>query len=139
MDNWLRVIVSLRSSGAFGRIEIRSSAEASQSTALSARSLFPLKGRKEFAAHDELPTTTNRPCESCLPVLYVPAAAIVIGPFLFFGSFGSIAGEFKLVVARLVVEESNNFCTVVLSPFLIWMERESGNPVAVPFMPFTIG
>ena len=53
--------------------------------------------------------------------------------------FGAIAGECKLFVARLVLEESNSFCTVVLSPFLISIERESGNPVAVPFMPFTMG
>src|SRR5579863_6500800 len=132
-------MVIRRSSSCLGRIEIRSSSDASQSMVFRARSLLPLNLMNELAAHDELPTITNRPCESCLPVLYVPAAAIVIGPFLFFGSFGSTAGEFRLVVARLVVEESNNFWTVVLSPFLIWIERDNGNPVAVPFMPFTIG
>src|SRR5580692_6848381 len=131
-------MVMRRSSCSFGRIEIKSSSDASQSTAFNARSLLPLKFRNEFAAQDELPTTTKRPCESCFPVLYVAAAAMVSGPFLFFGSLGSTAGELKLLVARLLSDESNNFCTEVLSLFLMSKERESGNPVAVPFMPSTI-
>src|SRR5579863_6015913 len=122
--NWLvrvtsflceRVMVMRRSSCSLGRIEIRSSSDDNQSTAFNARSLLPLKLMNEFSAHDELPTTTNRPCESCLPVLYVPAAAIVSGPFLFLGSFGSTVGLLKLLVAKLVSDVSNNFCTEVLS------------------------
>src|ERR1700757_3838482 len=74
--NWLtsrtqficaRVIVMWRSSGSFGRIEIRSSSEASQLIVFRARSLFPLKRRKPLAAQDELPTTTKRPCELSFP------------------------------------------------------------------------
>src|SRR5579864_1086594 len=76
--NWLvartklscpRVMVIRRSSCCFGRIEIRSSSEESQFTALSARSSLPLKSRKRFAAQPELPITTNRPCEFSFPVL----------------------------------------------------------------------
>src|SRR5690242_13927614 len=63
------VIVIRRSSGSFGRMEIKSSSDDSQFIAFSARSRFPLKLIKEFAAHCELPTTTNRPCEFSLPVL----------------------------------------------------------------------
>ena len=76
------VIVMRRSSGSLGRMEIKSSSDASQSMAFNARSRFPLKLMKEFSAHEELPTTTNRPSEFSLPVLYVPAAAMVSGPFL---------------------------------------------------------
>ena len=93
------VIVMRRSSGSFGRIEIKSSSEDNQFMAFSARSRFPLNRRNELAAHCELPTTTNRPCEFSLLVLYDPAAAIVSGPFLFFGSLGSTLGEFNFVVA----------------------------------------
>src|SRR5215469_3497746 len=121
-----------RSSGAFGRMEIRSSSDESQFTALEARSSLPLNPIKRFAAHEELPTTTNRPWEFSLPVLYVPAAARVSGPFLFLGSFTLIAGELKLLVARLVLELSNSFWTLVLSVFLMSSERAKGNPVAVP-------
>src|SRR5437764_2928374 len=119
-------------------MEIKSSSEESQLIVFSARSRFPLKPRNRFAAHPELPTTTKRPCEFSFPVLYVPAAARVIGPFLFFGSLGSTLGEFNLVVARLESEELNNFSTVVLSPFLTSRERDSGKPVADPFISRTI-
>src|SRR5438094_10526307 len=76
--NWLvvrtqlscaRVMVTRRSSCSFGRIEIKSSSDDSQSIVFSARSLLPLKRIKEFAAQEELPMTTNRPCESGLPLL----------------------------------------------------------------------
>ena len=66
---WARVIVTRRSSGAFGRIEIKSSSEESQFTVFNARSRLPLKFKNEFAAHAELPMTTNRPCEFSFPVL----------------------------------------------------------------------
>ena len=118
---------------------MRSSSEDSQLMVFSARSRFPLNGRNELAAHNELPTTTNRPCEFSLPVLYVPAAAIVNGPFLFFGSLGSILSESNFAVDRLLSELSNSFSTVVLSAFFVASERDSGNPVAVPFISFTIG
>src|ERR1700693_264898 len=67
--NCARVMVTLRSSGAFGRIEIRSSSDESQFMAFSARSLFPLNVRNELEIQEELPTTTNRPSEFSLPVL----------------------------------------------------------------------
>src|SRR5437763_7932758 len=120
-------------------MEIRSSSEESQFIVFKARSRLPLKLMNELAAHDELPSTTKRPWEFSLPVRYVPAAAMVIEPFLFVGSFGLTAGELKFVVARLVSEEPNSFSTVVLSLFLISSDRESGNPVAVPFMWLTMG
>src|ERR1700728_1290494 len=120
-------------------MEIRSSSDASQLIAFKARSSLPLKLMKLLAAHDELPTTTKRPCEFSFPVLYVPAAAIVSGPFLFFGSFTLTLAELKLLVARLLLEESKSFCTLVLSVLLISMERARGKPVAVPFISFTIG
>ena len=146
--NWLvmrttficaRVIVMRRSSGAFGRIEIRSSSEESQFIVFNAKSRLPLKFRNEFAAHAALPITTKRPCEFSFPVLYEPAAAIVSGPFLFFGSFGSMSGEFSFVVARLESDELNNFSTVDLPSLLMSIERTSGKPVAVPFISATIG
>src|SRR6266436_9704831 len=84
------VIVIRRSSGSFGRMEMRSSSEESQFIVFSAKSRLPLKPKNELAAHAELPITTKRPWEFSFPLLYVPAAAIVIGPFLFFGSSGSI-------------------------------------------------
>src|ERR1700733_9187440 len=132
-------MLTLRSSCGFGRIEIRSSSEESQFIAFIARSLFPLKERKEFATHEELPTTTKRPSEFSLPVLYVPAAAIVIGPFLLEGSFGLMLGVSSFDVARLASEDSKSFCTVDLSVFLISRDRDKGNPVAEPFISFTIG
>ena len=67
-----------------------------------------------------------------MPVLKVPAAARVSGPFLFFGSLTLTDGELRLLVAKLVLELSNSFCTLVLSVFLTSSERASGNPVAVP-------
>src|ERR1700693_5230793 len=66
---WARVIVTRRSSSCLGRIEIKSSSDASQSIVFNARSLLPLNLMNEFAAHDEPPTTTKRPFESCLLVL----------------------------------------------------------------------
>src|ERR1700722_4369243 len=120
ITNWLvmrttficaRVIVTRRSSGAFGRMEIKSSSEESQFIVFNAKSRLPLKFRNEFAAHVALPITTNRPCEFSFPVLYEPAAAMVSGPFLFFGSLGSMSGGFSFVVARLESDELNNLST----------------------------
>src|SRR5262249_15879708 len=108
-------------------------------TAFNARSLLPLKSMKRFSTQLEPPITTNRPWVPSLPVLYVPAAASVRGPFLFLGSAGSTAGDVRFTVAKLVGEESNSFSTVHLSGFLISSERENGNPVVSPFMPLTIG
>ena len=67
------VNVNRRSSGSFGRIEIRSSSEESQFNIFSAKSRLPLNRSILLATQPELPTTTNRPW---LPVT-VPAAAIV--------------------------------------------------------------
>src|SRR6202035_1027662 len=106
----------------------------SQFMVFNAKSLLPLKFRNEFAAHAELPITTNRPWAFSLPVLYEAAAAIVSGPFLFFGSLGSISGEFNLVVARLESDELNNLSTLDLPSFFVSIERASGKPVAVPFI-----
>src|SRR5256885_8017517 len=97
--NWALVIVIRRSSGSFGRIEIKSSSDESQFTVFNAKSRFPLKPKNPLAAHSELPITTKRPCEFSLPGLYVPAAPIGIGPFLFFGPFGSMCDEFNFSVA----------------------------------------
>src|SRR6202789_3970623 len=104
--NCALVMVTRRSSCGLGRIEIRSSSDESQFTAFDARSPLPLKPRKRFAAQVELPVTTKRPCEFGLPVLYVPAAAIVRGPFLFLGSARLTSGELRLFVATLLPEES---------------------------------
>src|SRR6267378_1421263 len=67
--NCARVMVTLRFSCSFGRMEIRSSSEESQFSAFSARSPLPLKVMNELAGHAELPTTTKRPSEFSLPVL----------------------------------------------------------------------
>ena len=48
-------------------MEIKSSSEESQLTALRAKSLLPLKSMNEFAAQEEPPTTTKRPSEFSLP------------------------------------------------------------------------
>src|SRR6202521_5641626 len=132
------VMVTRRFSVGLGRMEIRSSSDDSQFMALSAKSRLPLKLMKEFAAQDALPITTNRPCEFSLPVLYEPAAAIASGPFLFFGSLGSMFGESSLLVAKLVSEDENNFSTVVFPALLMSSERDSGKPVAEPFISFTM-
>src|SRR5437879_7273228 len=116
-------MVIRRSSCSFGRMEIRSSSDESQFMAFKARSRLPLKRRNELAAHPELPMTTKRPCEFCFPVLYVPAAPMVIGPFLFFGSLGSIRGESSLFVARLGSDDAHNFSTLVFSGFLTFDQR----------------
>src|SRR6185369_12785869 len=128
-----------RSSPSFGRMEIKSSPEESQLMVLSARSLLPLKLMNPLSTQDELPMTTKRPSEFGFPVLYVPAAARGSGPFLFLGSLTLTAEDLKLLVARLVGEESNSFCTLALSVLLISKERERGKPVAVPLISLTIG
>jgi hypothetical protein len=137
--NWARVIVMRRSSRSLGRIEIKSSSDESQLIVFSARSLLPSKLMNPLSTQEALPTTTKRPWEFSLPLLYVPAAAMVSGPFWFLGSLTLTDEELRLPVARLVLEESNSFCTLVLSVFLISKERESGNPVAVSFMSLTMG
>ena len=86
-------MVMRRSSCGLGRMEIKSSSEASQFTAFNARSPLPLKPRKRFAAHEELPVTTKRPSEFGLPVLYVPAAAMVSGPLRLLGSATLTSGN----------------------------------------------
>ena len=108
----------------FRQMEIKSSSEASQSIAFIARSGLPLKPMKEFSAHKELPTTTKRPWEFSLPVLYVPAAAIVSGPFLFPGSFSLMLVESSTVVARLLADESKSLSTAVLSRFCVERTRQ---------------
>src|SRR5579885_670458 len=77
-----------RSSGALGRMEIKSSSAVNQLTIFSRRSRLPLKRMKPLPTHIELPTTTKRPC--VLP-LYVPAAARVSGPFL------SVLGSMRML------------------------------------------
>src|SRR5215472_1236062 len=67
--NCAPVMLTLRSSGGFGRMEIKSSSDESQFIASSARSLLPLNEMNEFATHEEEPTTTKRPSEFSLPVL----------------------------------------------------------------------
>src|SRR5579871_336113 len=133
------VIVMRRSSSGFGRIEIKSSSEESQLIVFSARSSLPLKLTKRLDTHDELPTTTNRPWEFSFPVLYVPAAASVNGPCLFLGSFKLIFGELRSLVARLLLEESKSFSTLLLSVFFTCRDRAKGMPTAVPFISETIG
>src|SRR5689334_19698565 len=65
-SSWPFVIVMVRFSCSLERIEIKSSSDASQLTVFSARSSLPLKLIKALFAHEELPTTTNRPCEFSL-------------------------------------------------------------------------
>src|SRR5260370_27110670 len=57
------VILSGRSSGAFGRMEIRSSSDESQLTMLTMRSLLPSEREpaRLFCAARDVPTTTKRP------------------------------------------------------------------------------
>src|SRR3990172_6657039 len=120
-------------------MEMRSSSEESQFIAFIARSLLPLKSMNELEAHVELPTTTNRPSLSGVPVLKVPAAPRGSGPFLFLGSCGLNEGELRSSVARLLSDDVKSCSTAVLSIFLVCMDRASGKPVATPFKPLTMG
>src|SRR5260370_17743977 len=74
------VILSGRSSGAFGRMEIKSSSEESQLTMFTIKSRLPSEREPVmlFCAEREVPTTTKRPCGEPLSV---PATASVSGPF----------------------------------------------------------
>ena len=74
--------------GAFGRIEIRSSSDDSQFTAFTARSRLAWNPSIALSTKPEEPITTKRPASFGLPVLYVPAAPSMNGPFLLLGSFG---------------------------------------------------
>ena len=123
-----------------GRMEIRSSSEASQLMVLSARSRLPLKLMKELAAQSRncrrrRSGPGNFPCRCCR----CQPQRGVKGPFLFFGSLGSIAGQFRLLVAKLVSEESNSFWTRSLVAILDLDRTREGEAGAVPFMPFTMG
>ena len=80
-------------------------------------------------AQSALPTTTKRPWLPGLPVLYVPAAASVSGPFLSFFSSKTTVDEFRLVVAKLRSEVANSFSTVDLPVDLVSSARESGKMV----------
>src|SRR5208283_4866504 len=75
------VMLSGRSSGALGRMEIKSSSEASQLMVLRNRSRLPREREpaKLLADQREVPTTTKRPG---VEPERVPAAARVKGPFL---------------------------------------------------------
>src|SRR6516165_2241206 len=113
-----------RSSGGLGRMEINSSSEASQLTALAIRSRLS-SGREPtrlFCPASDVPITTKRPCEGPWKV---PAAARVSGPLRPF--FGSTApcGPME-VVARLSSVVSTSFETVVLSVALASRERAKG-------------
>src|SRR5713101_3273089 len=80
------VMLSGRSSGDFGRMEIRSSSEESQLTMLTMRSRLPSEREpaRLFCAAREVPTTTKRPWGE---PPRVPATASVSGPFFpFVGS-----------------------------------------------------
>src|SRR5689334_10208892 len=61
-----------------------------------------------------------------------------MGPRLFFGSLGSTAGELRLLVAKLVLDVSKSFSAEAFPELLICSDRDNGNPVAVPFISFTI-
>src|ERR1019366_8789498 len=130
------VILSGRSSGALGRMEMRSSSAVSQLIMLRNRSRLPLNRMKLLPAHMELPTTTNRP--GVVP-LYVPAAARVSGPFLSFLGSMRMEPELRLVVAKLLALVAKRFSTVVFSPFLVSSVRESGKAVATFFRSRTMG
>src|ERR1017187_512503 len=110
------LILRGRSSGALGRMEMRSSSAVSQLIMLRNRSRLPLNRMKLLPAHMELPTTTNRP--GVVP-LYVPAAARVSGPFLSFLGSMRMEPEARLVVAKLLALVAKSFSTVVFSPFLV--------------------
>src|SRR5271157_1915291 len=90
------VIFSGRSSGALGRMEMRSSSAVSQLIMLRNRSRLPLNRMKLLPTHMEQPTTTKRPGAG---PLYVPAAARVRGPFLSFLGSMRMEPELRLVVA----------------------------------------
>src|SRR6202030_3226112 len=102
-----------RSSGSFGRIEIRSSSEDIQFIMLRNRSRLPLNRRKKFATQLDEPVTINRPAP--LSPIYVPAAPNTNGPFWSLGP-RLISAEVRLVVANAFSDVSNNFSTIVFPP-----------------------
>src|SRR5260370_4244794 len=118
------VILSGRSSGAFGRMEIRSSSDESQLTMLTIRSRLPSERDPtiEFCAASEVPRTTKRPWEEPLSM---PATASVSGPFFPFD--GSTAPRALMdVVATLASVVSTSFERVVLPADCASNERARG-------------
>src|ERR1035441_9445648 len=107
VDSFCVVSVSGRSSGSFGRIEIRSSSEDSQLIMLPSRSRLPSEREPRilFCAHSEVPTTMNLPG---VALLNVPATPRVRGPF--FPFLGSIAPPGPMpVTATLSSVVANSF------------------------------
>src|SRR5229473_3862521 len=118
------VMLSGRSSGAFGRMEIRSSSEESQFTMLTIKSRLPSERdpTMPFCAASEVPRTTNCPCGE---PPRVPATARVSGPF--FPFVGSTAPRALMeVVATLASVVSTSFESVVLLTDCVSSERDSG-------------
>src|SRR5713226_1973185 len=118
------VMFSGRSSGDFGRIEIKSSSEESQLTMLTIKSRLPSERDPAmlFCAACEVPTTTKRPCGE---LLKVPATASVSGPF--FPFVGSTAPRALIeVVATLASVVATSLESVVLLTDCVSSERDNG-------------
>src|SRR5260370_2549895 len=121
------VILSGRSSGAFGRIEMRSSSEESQLTMFTIKSRLPSERDPAmlFCAACDVPTTTKRPWGE---PPRVPATASVSGPF--FPFVGSTAPRALIaVVATLASVVATSFETVVLLTDFVSSERANGYAV----------
>src|SRR5205807_5519003 len=95
--NWPRVIVIRRSSRSFGRMEIRSSSEASQFMTFIARSRLPLKLIKELAANANFPPTQTGLRRSSFLVFRERVVELASGPFLFLGWLGWISEDLTLL------------------------------------------
>src|SRR5262245_59593984 len=132
VDIWPLVRDRRRSSGSFGRIEIRSSSEDSQFIMLRNRSRFPLKRMMLLATQPEEPVTTKRPsffpasaglgspglplAGGALSAFMVPATAMVNGPFLFLEGSILISGDVRFVVAKLLPLVASSFSAVAPVP-----------------------
>src|SRR6266849_4303859 len=118
------VMLSGRSSGAFGRIEIKSSSDESQFTMLTIKSRLPSEREPTmpFCAASEVPRTTKRPWDE---PLRVPATASVSGPF--FPFVGSTAPRALMeVVATLASVVATSLEIVALPADCVSSERDSG-------------
>src|SRR6266851_1999660 len=121
------VIFSGRSSGAFGRMEIKSSSEESQLTMFTIKSRLPSERDPVmlFCAAREVPTTTKRPCGEPLSV---SATASVSGPF--FPFVGSTAPRALIdVVATLASVVATSFESVALPADFVSSVRANGYAV----------
>src|SRR3954453_10663840 len=116
------------SSGAFGRIEMRSSSEESQFTMLPKRSRLPSwrDAMRLLEAQNEVPVTIRRPC---VPPRFT-AAPRVSGPFLPF--LGSIAPPAGTPVTETLSSPVPNSFVALPPPAATSNDRVTGKALGTP-------